>query len=363
MEKLIPSNIEELKPYVAGKTIEEVVREYKPERISKLASNENRLGYSSLVDQAVSEALKVINNYPDPQSLSLKSALSDILAISEEKLIIGAGSESLIAMLCRTFFNEGESIVTADATFIGMNIQAKIHNIPVIQVPLTSGYAFNPEAIVEAVTDHTKLVYIANPNNPTGTYLTQDQFEWIMDAIPKHVLVVMDEAYYEFARHEQDYPDTLSTSYENLIVLRTFSKGYGLAGFRIGYGIASEELIGYMNKTKLTFEPGHLAQQAALVSLTDRHFLEQSYQMVSEGRTGLYNFFDEIGIQYVPSAANFVMAVFSSAEEAETVTHEMLKQGVILRWLKAFGLENCVRITIGTSDEMQHFRNAFLTLN
>jgi histidinol-phosphate aminotransferase len=230
-------------------------------------------------------------------------------------------------------------------------------------VPLTSSYAFDPEALVGAIDSNTRMVYIANPNNPTGTYLNKEQFEWLMATIPDHILVVMDKAYYEFAHYEKDYPDTLATERENLIVLRTFSKGYGLAGLRIGYAIGSEQVIGYMNKTKLTFEPGALAQSAALAAWRDNDFLQKSYKMVEEGRKDMYRFLEEAGITYVPSAANFVMAVFESPSAAETFTKEMLKKGVILRWLKAFGLEHCVRITIGTVDERNHCRKAYKAIS
>ncbi|HCD52868.1 MAG TPA: histidinol-phosphate transaminase [Balneolaceae bacterium] len=354
-KKIVPVNIEELKPYVAGKTIEEVVKEYKPERISKLASNENRLGYSNAVNDAVNRALSVVNNYPDPQSLALRAAIADTLKIESDQIVVASGSESLISMLCRTFFQDGDEIITADATFIGMLIQAKIQNIEVSKIPLTHDYRFDVRALVDAISPKTRMLYIANPNNPTGTFITQQEFDWMMENVPEDVLVVMDEAYYEFAYQLADFPDALNSGYDNLIILRTFSKGYGLAGFRIGYAIAEKKLIVYLHKTKLTFEPGALAQAAALAAWHDTEFLTKTVDLCDKASAKLYRYFEDRSVKYVRSATNFVMIVFDNEEEASHFTTEMLKRGVILRWLRAFGLADCVRVTFGTDEEMDHF--------
>ena len=357
---IVPANIEQLKPYVAGKTIAEVVEAYHPEQISKLASNENRLGHSKTVEKAVEEAIKVIHDYPDPISKKLRSAISERLGVQPENIIVGSGSESLLGILCKTFFLNKQNIITADVTFIGIYVQAQIRGVKIKKIPVTKDYRFDVKAMVNAIDEDTRMLYIANPNNPTGTYITKDEFEWLMANVPEDVLVIMDEAYYEFAHHVDDYPDVLSYDFKNVITLRTFSKGYGLAGFRVGYGIADKTLIDYMLKTKLAFEPGGLGQAAALAAYKDGEFLEQSREVVQKGKQELYHFFDEQKVRYIPSIANFVMMVFDNDEGAISFTQKMLEEGVILRRINAFGLPNCVRVTIGLPKEIEHFKRAFL---
>lgn len=357
--ELLPPNIRDLKPYVAGKTIAEVKEAYSPERISKLASNENRLGCSPLVQKAVAKGLGEIQDYPDPASRELRDKLAEQNGVRPENIIVAAGSESVIANLCRTFFLNHEQAVTASATFVGFFVQANIRGIGLELVPITDDYRFDLDAMADAISDHTKMVYIANPNNPTGTYITRSEFESFMKRVPEDVLVIMDEAYYEYAHEVEDYPHSLDYEFDNVITLRTFSKAYGLAGFRIGYGIAHEDLIGAMLKTKLTFEPSTLAQRAALAALDDKAFLEESVTVVKEGRQRLYDLFKELGVTYAPSISNSVMIELSSEEQAIEFNQAMLERGVILRRINAFGLPNCIRITVGGDMEMDHFEQAF----
>lgn len=359
LEQFVPKNIQEVKAYVPGKTIAEVVEAYKPERISKLASNENRLGCSTFVDEAVQKALKNIQDYPDPVARSLKKAVSEFYKVAEQRIMFGAGSESLLSGLFRSFCAGNENIVTADATFVGAFIQAKIRNVAIKHVPLVEGYRFDVKGIAEAIDESTKMVYIANPNNPTGTYINTDEFEWLMQQIPENVLVVMDEAYYEYTHEIEDYPDVLKYDHDNVIVLRTFSKGYGLAGLRIGYAIAHPDLITYMMKTRMTFEPDAVAQAAALAALKDQEFLDRSRKMVQEGKSDLAGFLEKHGVTYAPSAANFIMIDLEDAERAATITQQCLEQGVIVRHITGFGLPTCIRVTIGTLEEMNHFKESF----
>lgn len=356
---LVPNNIEVLKAYVPGKTIAEVKKEYQPDRISKLASNENRLGRSPFVDEAVKSALSSISDYPDPEALDLRNALSARLNVSMDSIVIGAGSESMLAGLCRSFFLNKENLITSDATFIGVYVQSNIRGIKVKKIPLTSDFRFDVKAMVNSIDDQTKMLYIANPNNPTGTYISKDEFEWMIKSVPSDVLIVIDEAYFEYAHQLDDYPDVLSYNRENVIVLRTFSKGYGLAGFRVGYAIAHPKIASYLKKTRLAFEPGSLGQAAALAAFSDTNFLDKSCEIVENGKNDLYHFFDKLGITYAKSAANFVMIELESEETAAFVTQQMLEKGVILRHIKGFGLPRCIRITIGLPDEMNHFKSVF----
>jgi histidinol-phosphate aminotransferase len=359
---LVPKNIELLKAYVPGKTIAEVIEQYRPSRISKLASNENRMGRSSEVDQAVAEALKTVHDYPDPQARKLRSAVGAHLSKTTDRILIGAGSESLLAGIFRTFFLNKQNMVTADATFVGAFIQAQIRGINVKKIPLTTHYRFDVRAMVNAIDEHTKVIYIANPNNPTGTYINKQEFEWLMAEVPQHILVVMDEAYFEYAQATEDYPDSLSYQHENLIVLRTFSKSYGLAGFRVGYAIARPEIITMMAKTRLTFEPGALAQAAAFAALGDQEFLENSIDVVQRAKQELYTFFENKGVKYAQSAANFIMIELKDEETAVHFTQKMLEAGVILRHIGSFGLPKCVRITLGLPEEMEHFKEQFTNI-
>jgi histidinol-phosphate aminotransferase len=359
---LVPSNIETLKPYVAGKTIAEVADLYKPRKISKLASNENRLGCSSKVKPAIDEAFKEIQDYPDPIARKLRKAIADKNGVKPENVLVASGSESIISILCRSFFLNRENAITADATFVGFFVQAGVRGIHLKKIPVTSDYRYDVKAITNAIDEQTKMVYIANPNNPTGTYITKDEFEWFLEQVPEDVLIVMDEAYFEYVRDVDDYPKALDYKRENIVVLRTFSKAYGLAGFRVGYGIANEKLIQNMMKTKLTFEPTTLGQAAALAAYQDEEFLERSIQMATNSKNKLYTFFEKHGVKYVPSVSNSVLMVLPTEEEAIDFTQQMLERGVILRRVNAFGLPNCIRITVGLPDEMEHFEQSYLEI-
>ncbi len=356
---LVPDNIDSLTPYEAGKTIAEVREAYQPSRISKLASNENRLGCSPRVEEAVLEALEEIQDYPDPVSRKLREELAERNDVDPENIIVAAGSESIISILCRTFFLDGEEAITAEATFVGFFVQANIRGITLRQVPMDEEYGFDLERMAEAITPATKMIYVANPNNPTGTYVSKDEFERFMERVPDDLLVIMDEAYFEFAEEVGDYPHSLDYGYPNVLTLRTFSKAYGLAGFRVGYAMGPRRLINEMMKTKLTFEPTAPAQAAARAALKDREFLEKTKTMVAESRSRLYDFFDREGIRYVPSVSNSVLMLLPDAEQAGAFTQAMMEEGVILRRTHAFGLPEGIRITVGRREEMEHFEESF----
>jgi len=359
----IPSHIKDLKPYIAGKTIEEVVKTYNPAKISKLASNENRLGCSPRANEAAIKSMSSIMNYPDSSCANIRSELAKRFNIKPENVIAGSGSEGVMALITRTFFEDHEVALTASATFIGFIVLVNSRGVKLEQVPLTKDYRFDLDALAAAIHDDTKVVYLANPNNPTGTYFTKTEFEAFMEKVPSHVLVVMDEAYFEFASELEDYPDSMKYRMDNVITLRTFSKAYGLAGYRIGYGFAHEDVISTMMKVKLPFEPSTPSQAAGLAALEDEEFLQKTRKMVSEGRLRFYDFFEKKGIEYVKSASNSVMIVLKDESQAITFTEEMLKKGVILRRLPAFGLPHCVRITVGLDHEMDHFEEAFEEIN
>jgi histidinol-phosphate aminotransferase len=356
---LVPTNIEHLKPYVAGKTIAEVVEQYHPAKIAKLASNENRLGCSSAVAGAVQSALATIHDYPDPIARKLRAEIARKNGVKPAQVMLASGSESILSILCRTFFLNHENAVTADATFVGFFVQAGVRGVELKKVPVTEDYKFDVDGMLAAIDENTKMVYLANPNNPTGTYLNKPEYQKLVSGIPESVILIADEAYFEYAKDVDDYPHALDYFNSNVIILRTFSKAYGLAGFRIGYCIAEEHLITEMLKTKLTFEPTACAQAAALAAYGDEQHLSNSVDVVMKGRERLYTFFDEHDIRYAPSISNSVMMICENEDEAISFTQKMLEEGVILRRINAFGLPNCVRITIGLEDEMDHFEESF----
>ena len=387
----IPDHIQKMQGYVPGKTLEEVQKLYRPAMIAKLASNENRLGYSPLVREAVMERLSVVQNYPDPLSLKLRKELARRNGVDPSYILVTAGSESAISILCRTFLQGGSDLqgesdlqsgsdlqgranvrgradvrgraeaVTAEATFVGFFVQAGIMNANVVRVPMAEGFRFDGRAMLAAIREETRMIYLANPNNPTGTYMPADEFRMWLDGIPDHVLIVVDEAYLEYAVGVEDYPRALNYLHgrPNMILLRTFSKAYGLAGFRIGYAIGDTAFIEQLAKVKLTFEPTVAAQAAALAALRDEEFLERSVDLVRGAREQFYAFLKRQGRAFVPSISNSVMMVFDSEQEAAWCTEEMLKRGVILRRLGAFGLPHCVRVTMGTPAEMTHFEDSY----
>lgn len=362
-EDILPDNIQTLQPYIAGKTIAEVERLYNPKQISKLASNENRLGCSKKVPEAINNTLKDIQDYPDPVAANLRKKIADLHHVSESEVLLAAGSESIIAILCRTFFKNDENAITANATFVGFFVQAGIQGVKLKKIPLKQNYQFDVDAILKAVDEKTKMVYIANPNNPTGTYISKEEYNKLRTDLPDDILLIMDEAYLEFADSVKNYPDSLLYRQQNVITLRTFSKAYGLAGLRIGYAIADERWIREMMKTKLTFEPTALAQAAAFAALDDQAFIKKSVRTVADGRQRLYDFFDENNVNYVPSISNSVMMILDDEEQAKLFTQNMLEQGVILRRVNSFGLPNCIRITIGTNREMSHFEESYLNIS
>jgi len=358
LNKRLPQNILKLKPYIAGKTIAEVVQEYKPERVSKLASNENRLGCSPHVKEAVLKSLDEIQDYPDPVSRLLREKIAEINNVNKDEVLVAAGSESLLSIVCRVLFKDGEHAITADATFVGFFVQAGVRGIEVVKVPVTDRFEFDVDTIIGRINKDTKAIYLANPNNPTGAYLTKVAYQKLINNVPSDIFLIVDEAYFEYARDLENYPHALDHRKDNVIVLRTFSKAYGLAGFRIGYAIATKELIMQLKKAKLTFEPTTPAQAAALAAISDTEFLRKSVELVKREKEKLYSFFESMEIQYVDSAANSVLMVLENDAEAIRITDEMLKQGVILRRVNAFGLPHCIRVTIGTSAEMNHFKES-----
>jgi histidinol-phosphate aminotransferase len=346
---LVPPYIESLRPYEAGRTIESVRRQYGLERIAKLASNENPLGASAKALEAMSRTFGSLNLYPNG-GLDLRQVLADQYELKVENVIAGSGSEGIMSNIIRAFLCDEDEVLTTEAAFIGFQVLAKSRGVKYRTVPYRDWH-YDLPALAESINENTKIIYLANPNNPTGTIFTKAQFDEFYRHVPERVLIILDEAYFEYAKDNPRYPDSMHYRYDNVITLRTFSKVYGLAGVRIGYGFAHEELIRNLLKVKLPFEPSSPAQAAGIAALRDKEFLHRSLELNARGLRDLTEGLRELGLTVVPSEANFVMTVLASEAEAMALFENLLAQGVVVRPLKAFGLPNCIRVSTGTDED------------
>lgn len=357
IQTLVPEYVRNLQVYQSGKPIEELTRERGLTRISKLASNENPLGPSPFAIQKMTNALWEVHRYPDMNAYAVKSALAKLYKLKKENIILGNGSEGIMSYIARAFVQPGHEILTSENTFIGFYIIARSVGANLKTVPLNN-YRFDVEALAKNITEKTKVIYICNPNNPTGTYITKSEFDYLMSHVPEHVLVILDEAYFEFAREVEDYPDSMDYRYDNVITLRTFSKAYGLSGIRIGYGFGHEDLIGNLHKVKMPFEPGTIAQMGALGAIYDKPHLRRSVLNNKRHYTELFDFLTKHEFNPIPSVANFIAFKTGSEEASRYLFDKLLDHGVIIRQLKANEMPDFVRVSLGTKREMKHFFSA-----
>jgi histidinol-phosphate aminotransferase len=358
---LVPPYIEALRPYEPGRSAEEVRRAFGLNRVSKLASNENPIGPSPLAIEAMVRSMAGLHLYPN-SGLDLRRVLAENYETKVENVIAGSGSESLISNIIRTFLGDEDEVLTTEAAFVGFQILAKSRGVAYRTVPYRDWH-YDLPALADAINERTKIVYLANPNNPTGTIFSKHEFHEFYRRVPERVLIILDEAYFEYAKDTPRYPDSMQYRYDNVITLRTFSKVYGLAGVRIGYGFAHEQLIANLLKVKLPFEPSSLAQAAGIGALSDKEFLHKSLELNARGMKALTEGLGEIGLKVIPSEANFVMVVLQDADQAARLTADLLKQGIIIRPLASFGLPNCVRISTGTDEDNQLCLEAIARLN
>lgn len=346
----IPTHIQTLQPYVAGKPIDELAREKKLTRIVKLASNENPLGPSPKALAAVSDALKQISRYVDPSSFLLVRKLAETLGKKPQQIICGAGVDALLGYIVKTFSEVGDEVLTSAGTFIGIYVNTKKHDRSLSLVPLKN-YHYDLDGIRAAITERTRVIYLANPNNPTGTIFTSSEFERFMSRVPREILVVLDEAYFTYAEANSEYPNGLDYHYENLIVTRTFSKDYGLAGLRVGYAVGPDPLISELYKVKLPFEPNFLAQEAARAALDDVEFLRKTVTLNERSLTRMTKRFAELGIRYIATDANFILMLMPNEQFAVEFNQSSLDRGLIIRHVRTFGIPEGIRINSGTEEE------------
>jgi histidinol-phosphate aminotransferase len=338
--------------YEAGKPIEEIKRQLGLEEVIKLASNENPLGPSPKAIKAIKSNLFGINRYPDSNGFYLKRKLAKFLNLQSTNIVLGNGSDELIDIIIKTFVEEDEHIITTDGTFLEYKIISQINGRIVNTVPLRY-FKYDLQAMKKRIDKKTKLIFISNPNNPTGTYVTRLELEDFMRDLPENVLLVLDEAYDTFI-DVNDFPNSLTYIRDkNAIVLKTFSKAYGLAGLRVGYAVAPPEFAAYMEIARQPFNVNILAQLAATAALDDKKFLKKTRKVILEGKAYLYDALTNLGIAYVPSVTNFIL--IDVGKDGVGVFKEMLKYGVIVRDMKQYGFKNFIRVTIGTKKENERF--------
>ncbi len=354
--RLVPPYIETLEPYKPGKPIGELQRELGIERVVKLASNENPLGPSPLAIAGLQRNVADLHLYPNG-GLDLREVLAEKYRLKVGNVIAGSGSEGIMSNIIRAFLCDDDEVLTSEGTFVGFYVLARSRGVKMVTVPLKD-YRFDLAAIARRINDHTKIIYLANPNNPTGTIFTRGEFDAFYRSVPERVLIILDEAYFEYAQGNPEYPDSMHYRYDNVITLRTFSKAYGLAGIRIGYGFAHDALIANLLKVKLPFEPSTPAQSAGIAALGDETFLRRTLEVNREGKRWLVPALKELGLTVIPTDANFVCVPLESESTVNDIYAGLLRQGVIIRPLRAFGLPHCVRITIGTGEHNTTLVNA-----
>ena len=342
--------LRDLAVYQPGKPIEETARELNcdPTAVIKLASNENPLGPSPKAIAAMRDAIEKAHLYPDGGAFYLRNAIAEKLNLSPDQIILGNGSNEIVELLAHAFLERGDTIVTSEHAFVAYKIIARVFGAETIEAP-SRDYGHDLDAMLGAVTDRTELVFIANPNNPTGTFLSGDTIERFMARVPPQLLVVFDEAYYEFV---DEMPDTLRYMREgrNVVTLRTFSKIHGLASLRVGYGIARPELIEVMQKTREPFNVNGVGQVGALAALADEEHQRETKRLVDEGRTFFEKEFAAMKLRFVPSAANFVLV---NVGDGLAIFRALLEHKVIVRAMKGYNLPEWIRITVGTREQNQ----------
>ncbi|MCB1693471.1 MAG: histidinol-phosphate transaminase [Pseudomonadales bacterium] len=350
---LASAGIRELQPYQPGKPVEELERELGISGAIKLASNENPLGPSPKVADAVAGAIPELSRYPDGSAFHLKRKLSDFLGVPTNTLTIGNGSNDVLELLARVFLNPSNEAIVSEHSFVVYPLAAKALGAGLKVVPARN-YGQDLEATLNTISARTRMVFIANPNNPTGTYVNEASLTDFLDQLRDDVIVVLDEAYFEYVQAE-DYPNgiALHERYPNVVVTRTFSKAYGLAALRLGYSVSHPDIADMMNRVRQPFNVNSISLAAALVALDDQDHVKRAVAMNSEGLRFLAKACDDLGLAYIPSVGNFLTIDFG--RDAGPIYEALLREGVIVRPIGVYGLPNHLRVTVGTPDENRRF--------
>ncbi len=347
--------VTKLQPYVPGKPIEELERELGITDIVKLASNENPLGPSDKVLAAIAESSKELSRYPDGNGFILKSALADKYKLNTDQITLGNGSNDVLELIARAFVSSDEEIMFSQYAFAVYPLVTQAIGAQAVIAPARD-YGHDLQAMNTLISDKTKLIFIANPNNPTGTYLPIKELETFISQVSDQILIVLDEAYIEYG--EQNDVDSISLlkQYSNLIITRTFSKAYGLAGLRVGYALSHPEVADLLNRIRQPFNANSLALAAATVALQDDDYIRKTKEVNDAGMAQITAGFDRLGLNYIPSKGNFITV--DVKRSGDDVFTDLLQQGVIVRSVTNYGLQNHIRVSIGLEDENQRFLDA-----
>jgi histidinol-phosphate aminotransferase len=356
---LANNGVRNLTPYQPGKPVEEVERELGIKSSLKLASNENPLGASPKAIAAAQAIIHQAHIYPDGGCFEFKKALADFLQIQPEKITVGNGSENILELIIKAYLQEGDSAVISEYAFLTIPIQLQSYGV-ILNVAKAKNYGHDVDNMLAAIDDSTRVLFLVNPNNPTGTYTTAADFSRLMNAVPAHVVVVVDEAYYEYIS-QPDYPNVLSQldCYPNLVITRTFSKVYGLAALRLGYALSSAEIADILNRTRLPFNVNSIASKAACAALLDQEHVRNSVKLNQDGMQQLEAGLRALKLKFIPSLCNFISI---DVGDARKIYQELLHEGVIVRPLHAYNMPRHIRVTIGTAEENQRFLSAIKTV-
>ncbi len=356
MNTNINERVLELSPYIPGKSIDELERELGIEDSIKLASNENPRGPSAQVLSAIQSQFDSLTRYPDPDGLLLKQEISKHLGVETDQITLGKGSNDVLELAARVALSPGTNGVVDEHCFVVFPIAISVAHGRVVRVP-SNQWTHDLERTLEMIDDDTRIVFIANPNNPTGTYIDETTLCRFIERVPESVWIVLDEAYFDYVK-EHDYPDgvTLASQYPNLIATRTFSKAYGLASLRVGYSISSSYFAGLLNRVRQPFNVSSLALSAAVAAMKDREYLDESVELNAQEMSFLQNSLDEMGFSYIPSVANFL--TMACGGDGNDMYQKLLRMGVIVRPIANYGMPNHLRVTVGTHDENVRFLDA-----
>ena len=359
--ELAVPGVQSLTPYQPGKPIEELQREFGLSDIIKLASNENPLGPSPIALEVIKNNLSDLSRYPDGNGFILKSRLASFHNIETSQITLGNGSNDILEFVARTFVRPGDEVIFSQHGFAVYPLVTQAVGGVCREVP-AKDWGHDLDAMLKSINDKTRLIFIANPNNPTGTWLTETELVAFLQQVPKNIIVILDEAYFEYAHHSQmgfaGYPDgiKLLDKFNNLVVARTFSKAYGLAGLRVGFGVSQPEITDLLNRVRQPFNVNTLALCAAAAALDDQPHIDESILLNKQGMQQLIEAFDALSLGYIPSAANFICVDLNRL--AAPVYTELLKLGVIVRPVANYAMPNHLRITVGTAQENDKFISA-----
>lgn len=351
--QVVNTEILSIKPYVPGKPIEDVKRQFGLKSVIKLASNENPYPPSKKVLAALAKAALSVNRYPDGSCFLLRQALAKYLKVGQDQLIFGNGSDEIIVLAVKAFVDKGDEVIIAQPSFLIYDLACRIAGAKIHAVPLKNFY-YDVEGMKAKISRRTKVIFIGNPDNPGGTFLNTAQLEGLIKAASKDTLIFIDEAYFEYVR-SKDYPNSLALvkKYPNVLVTRTFSKMYGLAGLRVGYGISRPQVIDILNRLREPFNVNSLAQAAAVAALNDHAYYKKIAKDIEHERQFLYLALRGLGLKYVESFTNFILVQVKG--NASAVAQALLEKGVIVRDMSAWGLQGYFRVSIGTPPENKRF--------